>query len=551
MKKLKIFQLFKIVIPTLILGACTPSNTPSTPVEPPVTISHVEDFNVVRNSAVSAKNYTFVETTGNDTLKTEIDHNKSKVGDKYYTYDQSNMEYWNQDGTWYMQETTYENPLTTYNTFLAGLTNVADAEDGLLTMQDADGVVWTGSVSKQNNTFEISSNGTKYAVSSIGTTQVDVPEAILYVEKTPADIWRETKALALEKGNFTFKTYENGALTRALFVDNDNAKVGDTYYTFGETNYEFNNEDDVWYRSETTQTNPKQEVVTWLNNLTLHSNDIYVVDDAEYLMVKDLNTGYKCYTTADGESLLVVRDEFVWELSDIDNTIVDVPTNWQEKQPQEMTQIVRDDGTYNIKLMKSLVLDWLKGNNAQGKDYITYKMTNFQTEDVLFVNPTDDGLQIGALYSAESELPQIRFALFNIANENISYDSKNAFVDSLYNLPGKKFVTQFYVSGLYANEDTIKQANNILTKMGRTTNAVWAMETDRVSTGFTGFEYKFVLFDSEGTFISTAIGTASKDYVINGTENWTLSNDTTIIETDTENVEQQETTLTASRELVK
>ena len=551
MKKLKIFQLFKIVIPTLILGACTPSNTPSTPVEPPVTISHVEDFNVVRNSAVSAKNYTFVETTGNDTLKTEIDHNKSKVGDKYYTYDQSNMEYWNQDGTWYMQETTYENPLTTYNTFLAGLTNVADAEDGLLTMQDADGVVWTGSVSKQNNTFEISSNGTKYAVSSIGTTQVDVPEAILYVEKTPADIWRETKALALEKGNFTFKTYENGALTRALFVDNDNAKVGDTYYTFGETNYEFNNEDDVWYRSETTQTNPKQEVVTWLNNLTLHSNDIYVVDDAEYLMVKDLNTGYKCYTTADGESLLVVRDEFVWELSDIDNTIVDVPTNWQEKQPQEMTQIVRDDGTYNIKLMKSLVLDWLQGNNAQGKDYLAYKMRNdaYQTQGLLFVNPTDVKLQLGIFYATQDELPKLRMLLAEIDNQQLDYTSKEAFVDCLYNFTRAGFTYDFQIDGMSSNANSLRQGDAVLAKLGKESHAVVAYETDILTSGLMGSTYDVVFMDNNGVFYAARLQAESKEAVLNGQDFY--CDLTKMIETDAENVEQQETTLTVSRELVK
>ena len=551
MRKLKMFKLFKIMIPAFILGGCTPSNTPSTPVEPPVTISHVEDFNVVRNSAVSAKNYTFVETTGNEVLKTEIDHNKSKVGDKYYTYDQSNMEYWNQDGTWYMQETTYENPLTTYNTFLAGLTNVADAEDGLLTMQDADGVVWTGSVSKQNNTFEISSNGTKYAVSSIGTTQVDVPEAILYVEKTPADIWRETKALALEKGNFTFKTYENGALTRALFVDNDNAKVGDTYYTFGETNYEFNNEDDVWYRSETTQTNPKQEVVTWLNNLTLHSNDIYVVDDDEYLMVKDLNTGYKCYTTADGESLLVVRDEFVWELSDIDNTIVDVPTNWQEKQPQEMTQIVRDDGTYNIKLMKSLVLDWLQGNNAQGKDYLAYKMRNddYQTQGLLFVNPTDVKLQLGIFYATQDELPKLRMLLAEIDNQQLDYTSKEAFVDCLYNFTRAGFTYDFQIDGMSSNANSLRQGDAVLAKLGKESHAVVAYETDILTSGLMGSTYDVVFMDNNGVFYAARLQAESKEAVLNGQDFY--CDLTKMIETDAENVEQQETTLTASRELVK
>lgn len=547
-KKLKLLKVLALSVPTITLGACSQTNkqpSPSNPVTPTSepTVTNVERFNNAVGNAIRLSNYTIVEKKNGTTIKSEINGNSSKVENMYYTFDGTNYEYWKQSDGWFKKETDHTNPLTTYNAIFAGFKDVSDAENGKLTIKDANGTTWTGSVSEDGKCFDTSNGEVSYSVSKIGSTVVNVPEATLYVNKTTADIWQEVKTAALNEQNFTYKVYEGPYLRQTTLIDNENSQVGDKIYTTDDgKNYTFEQDGDIWYRSESDGANPSTEISAWLNGIVLDGST-EKMDGINFLVAYDRVNDCSVLTYSEYGSLTVIKDNMAWEISKIGETTVSLPENWQEKTPDVPIeeQIVDEHGNYNISLIKSAVSAWMKGNNAQGQDYLAYKMRNddIKTEKVMFVKPTDTTLQIGAIYSTPAGLPKVNFAIFEVENSKIDYSSTRAFEESLYNMTRVGFSNTYQVSGLYTNNNTKIQADNVLSKLGKTSEAVWAYETDQTTSSFIGFCYKMVFMTDQGTLISTVVETPSKEDVVNNADTWQVSqNETTIIETGVENVEQ-------------
>ena len=110
---------------------------------------------------------------------------------------------------------------------------------------------------------------------------------------------------------------------------------------------------------------------------------------------------------------------------------------------------VDEQGNYdfNLVLMKEVLLDWMKGNNRYGRDFLTEFTYNdtLTIQDVIYVNASKDNICIGLLtYCGE----QLRYQEFQIndndlytalANQNLK--TKDEFSAHLYNM--KKTRTRF------------------------------------------------------------------------------------------------------------
>ena len=530
MKKLKALKILSIGFATVSLGACKPKTPPAPPTP---TINYVEKFISARDNVVNVANYTVtLQQFNNDVIsKTEIDHNNSKIGDRYYSYGDKNFEYWQEKGEWVKRETSLENPLTYYAGFLNGLGNMIETENHAVSMVAADGVNWTGT-SADNGDIVLTNTTAKMTFSNVGTTTVNVPEAEIFDERTPYQKWKDMRNLILSASSFTYTTYQNDELQSKQMFAGDAMQSNGAIYTFGDEKFKFTLEDGIWYREDSEEENPKSEILSWLEHWSLDETMYFIEDDAEIMILKDNNTLQELYSSITKDSMVLTGDGLSYEFTNINNTKVNVPTDYQIKEPPVVEQMIKnEDGTYNLPLIKSVLTNWMMGDNTiyPGEE-LMFKWSSSHLRAIKAINVSDLTAYIdvykgnGSTFLCKLSITDANI-LNNIANDAIQTETNLA--DALREISWRKvdIKTEIEQDMEASNSAVVGRAQNALNYLGIEEQVLFAYETGKVSSSLTfgaGLDFNQCVFTSTGKLYTLHYDALSKNDVIQNTNKWTV-----------------------------
>ena len=340
--KLNFLKFFGLIVP-MTLGSCSlfdfinnkndgpevvEDNTENTS-EPEKTLS--ERLKNVLAGAVSCGNFTI-----NESIPAEATEDNKRVSETYHI-DKNHVQLWNKEiysfgeevtiryfthttdetGTelaWYKEIVEIDNPITRLTNLLASFVTFEEfPNDGVLRLTNTKGEQWWGSlypndsgcqISKSVSTPGSSNVQITYQLYKIGTTEVVIPEAEWYVERTREVIWEEAISTILETQSFKYVYFEVPYLEETVLVDHNNTKIGnDIYTTENDKTYKFELNEGIWTRYELDEANPSEAIYNWLNGLLL-TGDSVKFDGITFLMCYDKVNKLECCTDVDLDPII-------------------------------------------------------------------------------------------------------------------------------------------------------------------------------------------------------------------------------------------------------
>lgn len=360
------------------------------------------------------------------------------------------------------------------------------------------------SVSDITNTYEIY---------DIGKTSVNIPRYVVPKTKDEKIAEFETKLEKLKTPNFTVIETTNNQ-THTYLVTANGVKADNDYYTIEEGTgyrYYFDAEENAWYREEGTLKkgfNYSNITVTDLNENT-----------NEYAVSID---GIAFTAYVDGDALAFYNSEGSWLYSDFGTTVVETPTNWQEKIPVESNLIV-ENGVYNVKLMKQVLTNWIAGDNQFGKSVVLAKLRNgIDLDEIKLVNVNNEGLSVYLTTESSNGAHFRRLYFTNSAiNQTIingTITTTAEMLEALKSVQGTEisFEEMLKIDETSAQSDVTARAASLLTKVGSDANAVFAYETASEMVNFNQTtSFRIVLYTTNNHLQEYSIGVDGE----NGKEN--------------------------------
>lgn len=328
-KKHNFLKFFALIVPMSLcscslFGSKTDDNEPkqeesttdnTTPEE-----TRVQKLQRLMSEAVAASNYTMYESipqivSGDNVTHSNtyyVDHNTVGKGSDYiYSFFELTVEYHydKYDDVWTKKVVdNVENPLPRFNALLSSFKSFEQIpNDAAMELYDNDNERWVATFEtsksddfnlyKYYSVDDVYAGTLHYRVSNIGKTKVTKPEnAEWYVKKTAADIWEETRTSILETQSFKYHYFNFPNSDEPIFVDHNNTKIGNIIYTTeNDKTYKFEQNDNVWVRSEIDEPNPSEAIYKWLNGLLLDGTTKYM-DGSTYLVGFDRVNKLDCYT---------------------------------------------------------------------------------------------------------------------------------------------------------------------------------------------------------------------------------------------------------------
>ena len=352
------------------------------------------------------------------------------------------------------------------------------------------------------------------------------------IELNPYQKWKEMRDYILSSSSFTFATYKDGELQSLQLFDGNKMQSGEDIYTFGDENYKFYLENDVWYREECEESNQRLDILNWLEHWYLDETMYFIEDGVDILILKDKETLEELYSFITKDSMIMTNSDDRYEFIDINNTKVDVPEDWQIKEPPVVEQMIKnEDGTYNLSLIKSVLTNWLMGDNAiyPGEELIfKWNDSRSRVRAIKAINVPDFTAYID-VYKENGSTFLLKLSITDenilngIANGTIATDVSLA--DALREVSWRKVKmktesTQDMDADI---NDIIIRAKNALNYLGIEGDVLFAYETGKISTSLDygeGLDFYQSVFVSNGKLYSFSFNALSKNDVLQNTNKW-------------------------------
>lgn len=252
----------------------------------------------------------------------------------------------------------------------------------------------------------------------------------------------------LQNKNFTFETEGTTFLiandTYDKIESNNNAKI---YRTEDEIKYEytFDAAENKWTKDfSEVSTDFSSQILNFFENATFDS-----YDSQTGVIVGKIGTNDFSLVLSENGATISNADR-TFEISNVGSTTIDIPQTYIDYTIENNDiYTVDDQGNYdfNLVLMKEVLLDWMKGNNRYGRDFLT-EFTYDDTltiQDIIYVNASKENIDIGLLTWCGEQLRYQELQINDkdlytaLANQNLK--TKDEFSAHLYNM--KKTRTRF------------------------------------------------------------------------------------------------------------
>ena len=321
--------------------------------------------------------------------------------------------------------------------------------------------------------------------------------------------------------NFTMSVKQNGE-EQTIKIDPDATMYDDNkIFSFeGNKRYWYNLENNVWVREVTEDEDPSEKWVDWMASF-----EIMGYDDIEKIFEgSDKNNhGIVMYEIPGGFYFSCGDTEV--EVTGIGETEIKIPRRWEEREEQIVdVSLVNADGSYKLDLMKSLLWDWVNGDNQFGKDILSYRSRNdnLKTQRILFVNPTAGALRFGAVIKNQNGT---YFNTYSI--ENIDYSTQASFVNSLRQISTRQAISvvneNVQIDTSASDEDVATRTANVMNFLGKgDEEVVDVCESVRLGSTLTygsGLAYRELIVTRNEVYLVT-IDTRSKQDVLENTSKW-------------------------------
>ncbi len=252
----------------------------------------------------------------------------------------------------------------------------------------------------------------------------------------------------LQNKNFTFETEGTTFLiandTYEKIESNNNAKI---YRTEDEIKYEytFDAAENKWTKDfSEVSTDFSSQILNYFENATFDS-----YDSQTGVIVGKIGTNYFSLVLSENGATISNADR-TFEISNVGSTTIDIPQTYIDNTIENNDiYTVDEQGNYdfNLVLMKEVLLDWMKGNNRYGRDFLTEFTYNdtLTIQDIIYVNASKENIDIGLLTWCEEQLRYQELQINDkdlytaLANQNLK--TKDEFSAHLYNM--KKTRTRF------------------------------------------------------------------------------------------------------------
>lgn len=195
--------------------------------------------------------------------------------------------------------------------------------------------------------------------------------------------------------------------------------------------------------------------------------------------------------------------------------------------------IINENGTYNLRLIKEIMTNWITKDNQFGRDIITFKYGS-ALQEVALINPQNLEIYALAVYEDAGTMAFVKFEigdstlLEDMAAKSIT--TKEAFVERLNALTARKILVEkvIGIDMTVSSNEVLARAENLLAKVGSDADVVFAYETTSLGDDLTygaGFWYKTVCYTNDSKLHVMEVSTATKEDVSNDTDKYGVASD--------------------------
>ena len=201
--------------------------------------------------------------------------------------------------------------------------------------------------------------------------------------------------------------------------------------------------------------------------------------------------------------------------------------------------IINENGTYNLRLIKEIMTNWITKDNQFDTDILDLKR-GAVFNDIKLIDPQKMEFYILGFSTAYQKMTICKLKvtdedfLLDMSSKNIT--SKEMFIERLFALTARKISTDgitnnidiFRIDDGIAEADVIIRTTNLLKKVNSEADVLFAYETASEGSDLTygaGYGYHSVAYTSDSKLHVFSVSCLSKEHVLNDTDKYGVVSD--------------------------